>query len=71
MWGMALIVAAGTLGLIAVSFAIGAPLLAVPIAILGVVAIGGSWLRRSLGHRRAPRESVEFTPRDKETLVSE
>jgi hypothetical protein len=68
---MALIVVAGTLALIAVSVAVGAALLAVPIACLGVVVIGVLVLRRRLAGTRETHESVEFTPRDKETLVSE
>lgn len=79
MWGITLVVAAFVLGLIAFSFAIGAPVFAVPLVILGILAIGASDLRRRRKQVRqmheyregAKAESVEFTPRDKETLVSE
>jgi UDP-N-acetylmuramyl pentapeptide phosphotransferase/UDP-N-acetylglucosamine-1-phosphate transferase len=78
-WGITLIVAAFVLGLIAFSFAFGAPVLAVPIAIVGVALIGAIDLRRRRRQARelhgfreeAKAESVEFTPRDRETLVSE
>jgi UDP-N-acetylmuramyl pentapeptide phosphotransferase/UDP-N-acetylglucosamine-1-phosphate transferase len=79
MWGITLIASALVLGLIAFSFAFGAPILAVPIAIVGVALIGVLDMRRrrrqanEMHHFReqAKAESVEFTPRDKETLVSE
>ena len=79
MWGITLIVAAFVLALIAFSFVWGAPVLAVPIAIAGVVVIGGSDLRRRRQQtrqmhqlrERAKAESVDFTPRDQETLISE
>jgi hypothetical protein len=78
-WGITLIVAAFVLGLIAFSFAFGAPVLAVPIAIVGVAAIGAFDLRRRRKQtrqmhefrERAKAESVDFTPRDEETLVAE
>jgi UDP-N-acetylmuramyl pentapeptide phosphotransferase/UDP-N-acetylglucosamine-1-phosphate transferase len=78
-WGITLIVAAFVLGLIAFSFAFGAPVLAVPIAIVGVAVIGASDMRRRRKQsrqmhdfrERAKAESVDFTPRDEETLVSE
>ena len=79
MWGIVLIVSAFVLGLIAFAFAIGAPIFAVPIAIIGIVAIGASDIRRrrtqarQMGQFReeAKAENVEFTERDKETLVSD
>jgi hypothetical protein len=79
MWGITLIVAAFVLGLIAFSFAIGAPVFAVPIVIVGVVAFGAFDMSRRRKQaqqmhdfrEKAKAESVEFTPRDKETLVSE
>ncbi|HKF79639.1 MAG TPA: hypothetical protein VKB17_02310 [Thermoleophilaceae bacterium] len=79
MWGITLIVAAFVLGLIAFSFAIGAPVFAVPIAIVAAVAIGAFDMSRRRKQtkqmhdlrEKAKAESVEFTPRDKETLVSE
>jgi predicted membrane protein len=78
-WGITLIVAAFVLGLIAFSFTVGARVLAVPIAIVGVAVIGASDLRRRREQtrqmhefrERAKAESVDFTPRDEETLVSE
>jgi hypothetical protein len=78
-WGITLVVAAFVLGLIAFSFAIGAPVFAVPIVLVGIAAFGAI----DFGRRRkqvrqmhefrqeAKAESVEFTPRDKETLASE
>jgi hypothetical protein len=79
MWGITLVVAAFVLGLIAFSFALGAPILAVPIAIIGIVVLGGADVRRRRRQvkqmrslrEEAKAESVEFTRRDRETLVSE
>ena len=79
MWGITLIVAAFVLGLIAFSFVIGAPIFAVPIAIVGVAAIGAFDMNRRRKQARemhdfreqAKAESVEFTPRDRDTLLSE
>ena len=79
MWGITLVVAAFVLGLIAFSFAVGAPVFAVPIAIVGILAFGITDMRRRREqaeqmHRfreEAKADSVEFTERDKETLVSE
>jgi hypothetical protein len=79
MWAITLIVAALVLGLFAFSFAIGAPIFAVPIAIAGILALGGFDVRRRRRQARemhrfreqGKAESVEFTRRDKETLVSE
>jgi uncharacterized membrane protein len=79
MWGATLIVAAFVLGLIAFSFALGAPVLAAPIVIVGAAAIGLVDMRRRRTQvkqmhdfrEQAKTESVEFTPRDEETLVSE
>ena len=79
MWGITLVVAAFVLGLIAFSFAWGAPVLAVPVVLLGAAALGIADVRRRRQQIRqmhdfresAKAESVEFTPRDKETLVSE
>jgi len=79
MWGFTLIVAAFVLALIAFAFAWGAPIFAVPIVIVGAIALGATDFRRRRQQVRqmhefreeAKSESVEFTPRDKETLVSE
>ncbi len=79
MWGITLIVAAFILALIAFSFAWGAPILAVPIVLAGAAVLGIVDFRRRRQQIRqmhdfregAKAESVEFTPRDKETLVSE
>ena len=79
MWGIVLVVAAFILGLIAFSFAWGAPIFAVPIAIIGAIVLGATDFRRRRRQVRqmhefreeAKSESVEFTPRDKETLASE
>jgi uncharacterized membrane protein len=79
MWGITLVVAALALGLVAFSFAWGAPVLAVPVVILGAAVLGIADLRRRRqqirqmqDHRESAKpQSVEFTTRDKETLVSE
>jgi hypothetical protein len=79
MWGITLVVAALVLGLIAFSFAWGAPVFGVPIVILGAAALGIADLRRRRqqvrqmhDHReQAKTKGVEFTARDKETLASE
>ena len=79
MWAITLIVAAFTLGLIAFSFAMGAPVFAVPVAIAAIVGFGLFDVRRRRRQARemhrlrdqAKAESVEFTSRDRETLVSE
>jgi hypothetical protein len=57
-WGITLVTAAFALGLIAFSFAIGAPIFAIPIVVVGIAVIGATDLNR----RRS---------RGKETLVSE
>jgi hypothetical protein len=79
MWGITLVVAALVLGLIAFSFAWGAPIFAVPVVLFGAVALGLADVRRRRQQIRqmhdfrdnAKAESVDFTARDKETLVSE
>jgi hypothetical protein len=79
MWGITLVVAALVLGLIAFSFAWGAPVIGIPIVILGAAALGIADMRRRRQQIKqmhdfrdnAKAESVEFTARDKETLVSE
>jgi len=79
MWGVVLIVSAFVLGLIAFSFAWGLPVFAVPIALIGIAVIGAFDMRRRRQQvkqlhefrEEAKAESVEFTPRDEETLVSD
>jgi uncharacterized membrane protein len=79
MWGISLVVAAFVLALIAFSFAWGAPVLAIPVVIAGAAVLGLADMRRRRQQVRqmndfresAKTESVEFTARDKETLVSE
>jgi hypothetical protein len=79
MWGIVLVVAAFVLALIASSFAWGAPIFAVPIVIIGVALLGAADFRRRRRQVRqmhefreeAKSQSVEFTPRDRETLASE
>jgi len=79
MWGIVLVVAAFILALIAFSFAWGAPIFAVPIVIIGAIVLGAADFRRRRRQVRrmhevreeAKSQSVEFTPRDKETLASE
>ena len=79
MWGITLIVAAFVLGLIAFSFVVGAPVFAVPIGIAGIVAIGAFDMSRRRRQSKqmhdlrdkAKAESIDFTERDRETLVSD
>jgi uncharacterized membrane protein len=83
MWGGAysFAIAAGAFvfGLIAFAFVIGAPILAIPIVLAAVALIGLIDFRRrrsqakQMGEFReqAKTEKVEFTARDRETLVSE
>ena len=52
MWAIALIGAACTLAGIALCFAVGAQVLALPIAVAGLVAMGGFDVRR---RRRVPQ----------------
>jgi phage-related minor tail protein len=79
MWGATLILGAFILGLIAFAFAVGAPIFAVPIVLAGIAVIGAVDFNRRRKQARqmhdfrdqAKAESVEFTARDEETLVSE
>jgi predicted membrane protein len=79
MWSFSLIVGGFVLGLIAFSFVIGAPIFAVPLVLVGVGVIAAVDFQRrrkqakQLGGFReeAKAEQVEFTERDKQTLVSE
>jgi anti-sigma factor RsiW len=78
---LSLIVAAFLLGLAAMSFAFGggAVIVALPVALLAIAAIGFlDFSRRRKQAKQvhnfredAKTEGVEFTARDKETLVSE
>jgi hypothetical protein len=80
MSGASLIVVAFLLGLVAMSFAFGggAVVVALPVAIVGIAAVGFLDFNRrrkqtqQLGVFRdeAKAEQVEFTERDKETLAS-
>jgi Flp pilus assembly protein TadB len=80
MSGASLIVVAFLLGLVAMSFAFGggAVVVALPVAIVGVAAVGFLDFNRrrkqtqQLGEFRdqAKAEQVEFTERDRETLAS-
>ena len=80
MWGMTTIVAAFALALVVMSFTFmgGAVVVAVPLAIIGVaIAAFMDFNRRrkeaqSLqAHREQAEHDVEFTERDRRTLVSE
>jgi predicted membrane protein len=74
-----LIVAAFILALIAFSFALGAPIFAVPIAIAGALLLGAADFQRRRKQTRqmhefrdeAKADKVEFTERDQRTLSSE
>jgi Flp pilus assembly protein TadB len=65
--------------LIALAVTLGAPILAIPIVVVGVAVLAYvDFTRRRRQVRemqtfreQAKTEKVEFTPRDKETLVSE
>ena len=78
-WGLALAVGAFVFGLIAFAFVIGTPIFAVPIAlVLGAALVGVQLSRRRREARElrgfreeAQADGVEFTPRDKETLISD
>jgi hypothetical protein len=76
-YGLAVVVAAFVAGLIAFGFVIGTPILGVPIAMVGVAVIGGAVFARrrremhDMRHFRdeAGADSVEFTERDRQTLL--
>jgi hypothetical protein len=78
-WPFGLIVAAVVLSFIAFGLVIGAPIFAVPIVVVGVAALGFADFKRRRNEtqrlhsfrEKAKSEKVEFTHRDKETLVSE
>jgi UDP-N-acetylmuramyl pentapeptide phosphotransferase/UDP-N-acetylglucosamine-1-phosphate transferase len=80
MSGLSIIVAAFLLALVAMSFAFGggAVVVALPVAVIGIVVIGFLDFNRrrkqtqQLGELRdqAKADQVEFTERDKETLAS-
>jgi hypothetical protein len=81
MWGTTIVVAAFALSLVAMSFAFmgGAVVVALPLAFLaiGITALVDFNRRRKQAasihdHREQARtESVDFTERDRQTLVSE
>jgi hypothetical protein len=81
MSGMSTVVIAFLLALVAMSFAFGggAVIVALPLALVGIAAVGFFDLRRRRKQAanvhefrdQAKTEKVEFTERDKETLVSE
>jgi uncharacterized membrane protein len=77
MWAATTIVTAFALALVAMSFAFGVGIVGVPVAILLIAAAGLFDLRRRSTqarlidqHReRAKERKVEFTERDRETVV--
>jgi hypothetical protein len=81
MWSLTLIVAAFMAALVAMSFAFagGAVIVAIPVALIGVGVAAALDMRRRRKQagdihqfrEQAKAEKVEFTERDKETLVSE
>jgi hypothetical protein len=78
MWGMTIVVAAFALALVVMSFAFmgGAVVVAVPVAIIGIAiaALVDFNRRRKTAksiHAQRADEDVEFTDRDRRTLVSE
>jgi hypothetical protein len=81
MWAITLIVAAFMLGLVtmSLSFSGGGVTVAVPVAIVAIVAAGLFDLRRRTKQARlihehreqAKTKKVDFTQRDRETLLSE
>ena len=78
-WPVGLVIAAVVLSLLVFGLVIGAPIFAVPIVLVGAGALGVIDLRRRKRQTAelqsfregAKTEKVDFTPRDKETLVSE
>jgi UDP-N-acetylmuramyl pentapeptide phosphotransferase/UDP-N-acetylglucosamine-1-phosphate transferase len=78
MWGLTIIVAAFALALVVMSltFMGGAVIVAVPLAIIGVGIAGFVDFRRRRKtmqsiHTHSHDDDVEFTDRDRRTLVSE
>jgi cytochrome c-type biogenesis protein CcmH/NrfF len=78
MWGMTTVVAAFTLALVVMSFTFmgGAVIVAVPLAIIviGIAAFVDFRRRRKTAqsiHTHQHDDDVEFTERDRRTLVSE
>ena len=73
------VIAAFVVALMAFGVAWGAPIIAVPIVLVGALAFGVFDLRRRRSQARQMREfrdeakaeKVDFTDRDQETLVSE
>ena len=78
MWSITIIVAAFAAALVVMSltFMGGAVVVAVPLALIGVAVSGALDFQRrrkqlqKIQHHN-PRESVDFTERDRETLISE
>lgn len=76
---LTVVIGAFILALVAFGFAWGAPILAVPIVVLGIAALGALDLRRRRKQAKqmhefrqeAEAQQVDFTERDKRTLVSE
>jgi hypothetical protein len=79
MWGFTMVLGGLWLALIGFLFVWGAPILAIPVFLMGVAGIGAlDFARRRRQARQmhtlrdeAKASSVEFTERDQETLVSE
>jgi UDP-N-acetylmuramyl pentapeptide phosphotransferase/UDP-N-acetylglucosamine-1-phosphate transferase len=79
MWGMSTIIAAFILALVVASVVFANVVLAVPLALVGVALLGFMDLKRRRKqagmihtHRqRAETDKVDFSRRDRETLVSE
>ena len=78
-FGLAIVVGAFVAALIAFAFVVGTPILGIPIAIVGIAVIAIVDFRRRSRQARemhefrdeAKAEKIEFTERDKDTLVSE
>ena len=79
MWTITIIVGAFIASLIAFSFGFGNPIYAVPLVFIGMTVFGAFDFRRRRKQakqmedyrREAQAEKIDFTERDKETLVSE
>ena len=78
MWSITIIVAAFAAALVVMSltFMGGAVVVAVPLALIAVAVAGALDFQRrrkqaQLIQRNNPREPVEFTDRDRDTLISE
>jgi small basic protein len=79
MWGMTTIVGAFVLALVIASVVFAGVAFAVPLVLVGIAVLGfidfnrrRKQARMIQSHReRAETDKVDFTPRDRETLVSE